>query len=78
MAYIFSMTQISGGDWLILKEAAAVIGISAARLSVVAKAGRIPHKRMGRQVIISRADAEAYRDSPRKPGRPPTKAKRKR
>lgn len=71
------MTQISGGDWLILKEAAAVIGVSAARLSVVVKAGRIPHKRMGRQVIITRADAEAYRASPRKPGRPPTKAKKR-
>lgn len=75
------MTQFSGGDWLILKEAAAVIGVSAARLSVVIKAGRIPYKRMGRQVIISRTDAEKFRDTPRKPGRPPapTKpAKRKR
>ncbi|MBL8865904.1 MAG: helix-turn-helix domain-containing protein [Planctomycetia bacterium] len=67
------MTQLAGGDWLLLKEAAELIGISSATLSVIAKRNRIPHRRVGRQVMILKSDAEKFRDTPRKAGRPPTK-----
>lgn len=74
--YISHMAQLPAGDWLIEKEAAEVIGISSATLSVIVKKNRIPHRRVGRQVMILRTDAEKFRDTPRKPGRPPTKPKR--
>jgi excisionase family DNA binding protein len=72
------MTQLAGGDWLLLKEAAALIGVTSATLSVIAKKNRIPHRRVGRQVMILRTDAEKFRDTPRKAGRPPTKLAKKR
>lgn len=75
------MTVFALGDWLLAKEAAELIGITSATLSYHVRTGHIPHKRIGRQVMILRTDAEKFRDTPRKPGRPkskpPTPAKKR-
>lgn len=67
------MTPLPAGNgetWLTLTEAAGVIGISPARLSLIVKAGRIAHTRNGRSVHILKTAALAYKKLPRKPGRP--------
>lgn len=71
--YITFMTQLSSGDWLLLKDAAKVIGVEPSVLSRYAQAGRIPHERVGRQVMILRSEAEKFRDTPRPVGRPKKK-----
>ncbi len=64
--------------WMLAKDAAALIGITSATLSYHVRLGHIPFRRVGRQVMILRTDAEKFRDSPRKAGRPPTKSVKKR
>ena len=78
------MTHLPEGDWLTLTEAAKLIGRSQARLSQLVKAGQIEHHRIGRQIMILKHVALAFRDAPRKHGRPrkeeppaPPKKKRK-
>ena len=63
--------------WMLAKDAAELIGITSATLSYHVRLGHIPFRRSGRQVMIRRVEAERFRDSPRKPGRPATKAKKR-
>jgi excisionase family DNA binding protein len=64
------MVQLAGGDWLTLTEAAKLIGLTLGRLSQIAKADGIPHVRIGRQVMILKADAIAFKKLHRPHGRP--------
>lgn len=70
MVYISKMTKLSAGDWLTLTEAAVLIGITKPTLSVAVQKGLLPAMRVGRQVMILKADAENYKKNRRKPGRP--------
>lgn len=72
------MTKLNLPDWMPMADAAKLLGVSKVQVSRLVKSNRIVSQRMGVMVLVSRESVEAYRDSPRKPGRPPTKAKRKR
>ena len=52
------------------KEAAAVIGVHPSRMRQLASSGRIPALKMGKTWVFDEKDVIAYRDSPRKVGRP--------
>lgn len=64
------MTKLPGGNWLTLTEAAALIGLSVARLSVLASEGRIATKRIGRSVLIEEKEARRFKKAQRPSGRP--------
>lgn len=72
------MTKLNLPDWMPMADAAKLLGVSKVQVSRLVKANRIVSQRIGVMVLVSRDSVEAYRASPRKPGRPPTKAKRKR
>ena len=80
LVYSFRVTKLSLplADWLTLSEAADVIGITKGRLSIIAKAGKIPSTRLGRQVLILRSDAVTFKKKERKAGRPKSKRHRSR
>ncbi len=72
------MTQIPAGDWMLLKDAAVLIGSRQPTLTYHVRNGKIPHIRVGRQVMIERGEAEKFRKMPRPVGRPKGTAKKKR
>jgi excisionase family DNA binding protein len=72
------MTKINLPDWMPMADAAKLLGVSKVQVSRLVKSNRIVSQRIGVMVLVSRESVEAYRDSPRKPGRPATKPKRKR
>lgn len=53
---------------LITKEAAEVLGVSVRRIQAMAKSGRLPARKVGRDWHIDRSYIEKVRD--RRPGRP--------
>jgi excisionase family DNA binding protein len=62
------------GDYITTPEAARVIGVNGRRVRQLIQEGRLAGKRVGRDWLVERADAERYRDSDRTPGRKPTTA----
>ena len=67
------MVQLGGEDWLTMSEAAALIGLSVPRVSILVRDGRIPHTPVGRQLMIRKSDAAAFKKQKRAPGRPKKK-----
>lgn len=63
--------------WFTMVDAAAFIGVTKGRVAKLIADGRLRSDRAGRTVYVLIADAEAYRASPRKPGRPATKPKKR-
>lgn len=57
-------------EYVTTSEAAEIIGCVARRVRQLLQAGKLVGKRMGRDWLVDRSSAEAYRDSARKPGRP--------
>jgi len=53
-----------------MTEAAAIIGVTIGRLSQIVAAGGIAFIRVGRQVMIRKDVAEAFREQDRPRGRP--------
>lgn len=51
-------------------DAAVIIGVTSARVRQMAQAGRLRSKRVGRDWVIDRDDAEREAGETRKPGRP--------
>lgn len=64
------MVLLGGEDWLTAAEAATLMGLSRARLSQLLKADRIPRTPVGRQIMIRKADALAFKKQKRPAGRP--------
>jgi excisionase family DNA binding protein len=57
-------------DLITTSEAADMIGCIPRRVRQLIAEGRLAGRRMGRDWLVQRASVEAYRDSPRQPGRP--------
>lgn len=55
-------------------EAAKVIGCVDSRVRQLLRAGTLAGRRVGRDWLVDRASAEAYRDTDRRPGRKATPA----
>ncbi len=51
-------------------EAAAILGINRQRINQLARSGRIWRQIAGRYWVFSRSELEAFKNSPRKGGRP--------
>lgn len=73
---IAGMPLVDSSVWFTLTEAAAFLGVTKGRVAALVRDGRFKSERVGRSVFVLRSQVEAYRQSPRKPGRPPTKPKR--
>ena len=58
-------------DWITTREAAKVIGVTANQVRYLAREGIIETRKFGRAWMISRAAAEAYAASDRRPGPKP-------
>lgn len=58
------------GEMVDIKEAAKIVGVSGARMRQLAIAGSIRAKKFGNAWAFDEDDVVAYRDSPRKVGRP--------
>lgn len=64
------MPLIDPSIWFSLTDAAAFLGLTKTRVSVLVREGRIPHERVGRMVYIRRDDAAAFKAIPRQSGKP--------
>jgi len=70
------MTVPEGAEMLTVEEAAQLIGIQPGSVRTAIADGRLPAIRFGKRVLmINRADAERYRDTPKdRGGRPPKRS----
>ncbi len=65
------MVDVPAGDWITIREAAELIGLTKRRVQVLVKAGRIPARKVGFQFLLPRTAVDAFASVPRDPGRPP-------
>ena len=61
-------------EWLNTEQAAQLIGCTRRNVTKVIHSGELPAVRVGRDWLIHRNDAEAYRVSPPNPGPKPSKS----
>lgn len=60
------------GDWIEAAEAAAILGVSVRRVQAIAKKhATVKSIKVLDRLLFDRGTVLAYRDTPRKPGRPP-------
>ena len=62
-------------DMLTTSQAAAILGVSRRRVHELIKLGTIQAEKPGRDWQVDPASVEAYKNSPRAPGRRPSKNK---
>ena len=55
-------------------EAAAILGVNRQRINQLARSGRLGHQVGGRYWLFKRSELEAFKNSPRKGGRPKEEA----
>jgi excisionase family DNA binding protein len=66
------MVQLPGLDWVTVKEAGELLGVSARRVSALVKSGRLKATRVGERVLMLRRDeVVAFGKIDRPTGRPP-------
>lgn len=65
------IVEEAGEEWITGAEAAAIVGISPRAMVNKYNTADFPNVRqVGKNALVPRADAEAYRDKPRRRGRP--------
>ena len=64
-SFMSPLPAAAGDEWLSLTEAAASLGISLPRLSIIVRNGRIPSLKQGQGVWILRSEIELFRKMPR-------------
>ena len=66
------MVQLPGADWITVKDAAALLGVSERRVQTLIKKGRLNATRIGERVLMLRSDeVVSFSKIDRPTGRPP-------
>lgn len=66
------MTQLDAGDWITVKEAKDILGVTVRRIQQFIASGELKATLMGERLyLLLRSDVEAFKAIDRPKGRPP-------